>query len=94
MTSPALIRAVTFESDAVAIEYCIPAEDARLNGILRNHVVLVPADNQYLDLIEDALAAVRALLDDVLEDIPLLEAVPSIGPVTDNLQDLDMDDED
>ncbi len=84
----ALIRVIQFEPDtgSVAIEYCIPGMDVRENGVLLNHTLFVPGGDDYDDEIDALRDAARALLDDVLEDLPHLEPIRA--------RELDDDDDD
>jgi hypothetical protein len=74
-TNEPMIRAIQFEPDtgSVVIEYCIPSQDARENGVLMNHTLFVPGGDDYDDELDELRHAARALLEDVLEDLPHLE---------------------
>ena len=87
------IRAVTFEPDGSAVvEYCVPAVDARANGVIHNHTLYVPAGIDYDDELAAVTDAVKALLDDVLEDLPLLP--PAGRPVIEQADEQEDDDDD
>lgn len=72
--SRVLLRTVTFQpDDSVVLEYCIPTQDARENGVILNHTMAIPYGKDYDDEINAVHDAVLALIDDVLEDLPHLE---------------------
>lgn len=69
-----LLRTITFQPDeSVVLEYCIPSQDARENGVILNHTMAIPYGKDYDDEINAVHDAVFALIDDVLEDLPYLE---------------------
>lgn len=86
-----LVRSVTFEADgSVVLEYCIPAKDARANGVVLNHILSVPFGDEYDDEIDAVQDAALHLISDVLEDLPTLE--PYRPPAPDDDDDDDDDD--
>lgn len=88
-----LLRGLTFEPDgSVLIEYCIPAIDARQNGVVLNHTLYVPTGADYNDEIDAVQDAILALIGDVLEDLPNLE--PMRPPQPSDEDDDDDDDDD
>jgi len=87
-TRPAMIRALTFEVDGVVIDYCLPGQDARANGVILNHVMYIPTGGDYADEIEAVTFAAAALIADVLEDLP------NIQPMPEDIDDTDDDDDD
>lgn len=93
-TARILLRSITFQPDMSAIvEYCIPAQDARRNGVVLNHVMQVPYGDDYDDEIDAVQDAVLALIDDVLEDLPHLEPMSFTKPEDDDDDDDDEDEE-
>lgn len=89
-----LVRSVVFNPDGSAVlEYCIPAQDARRNGVVLNHVLSIPYGDDYDDEIDDVVDAVLALISDVLEDLPHLEPIRQDEP-EDTADDADDDDDD
>lgn len=91
-----LIRAISFEAEAsaVVIEYCQPDQDARVNGVLLNHTLFIPAGSDYDDEISALQTAACGLLEDVLEDLPALEPIQAQRQVDDDDDDDDDDDGD
>lgn len=79
-----IIRSVQWLDDGVAIEYLSPAEDLKANGVTVNHVLAVPAGDDYDDELEVLTEAAHALLEDVLEDLPRLDAVSFEDPEDDD----------
>lgn len=72
-----LVRGVTFDPDgSVVVEYCAPDQDLKANGVVVNHILMVPVGDQYDDEIETVLTAIQALLVDVLEDLPVMKPMP------------------
>lgn len=90
-----LLRNVTFQPDnSILLEYCIPSQDARENGVVLNHVMSIPYGQDYDDEIDAVHDAVLALIDDVLEDLPNLQPLRGTQPTIDEDEDEDDDDED
>jgi hypothetical protein len=88
-----LLRTITFQpDDSVVLEYCIPAQDARENGVILNHTMAIPYGKDYDSEIDAVHDAVIALIDDVLEDLPDLE--PLNPSDIDDEDDEDQDDDD
>ncbi len=70
------IRGISFEPDgATVLEYCIPAKDARANGVVLNHILRIPYGDQYDDEIDAVTDAALLLINDVLEDLPHLDPI-------------------
>jgi hypothetical protein len=89
-TARILLRSITFQPDMSAVvEYCIPAQDARQNGVVLNHIMQVPYGDDYDDEIDAVQDAVLALIDDVLEDLPHLEPMSFSKPEEDDEDDDD-----
>jgi hypothetical protein len=92
LTRP-IVRSIVFDDDGAAvIEYCVPAQDVRDNGVVLNHLLSVPREDQYDDEIDAVTDAVQALLADVLEDFPTM--APFTLPRLDDTDDTDPDDTD
>ena len=92
-----LVRSVVFNPDnSVVLEYCIPAQDARANGVVLNHVLSIPYGDDYDNEIDDVLDVVLHLISDVLEDLPHLEPIRPHEPASsaDDEDDEDDDDDD
>lgn len=65
MTSPQhIIRGATFDGDSggFVIEYLTPASDIRANGLVHNHALLIPAEDPFIDLLEDLEASLQRAL--------------------------------
>lgn len=76
-----IIRTLTFSQDgSVGIDFMEPLADIRENDLLMNHVLFVPAEDEYDDEIDALRDAALYLLADALEDFrrmpPLTEAPP------------------
>lgn len=76
-----IIRALTFSQDgSVGIDFMEPLADLRENDLLMNHVLFVPAEDEYDDELDALRDAAQELLADALEDFrrmpPLTEAPP------------------
>lgn len=85
-----LVRSVAFQpDDSVVLEYCIPDQDARENGVVLNHVMSVPYGKDYDGEVDAVRDAVLELIDDVLEDLPHLAPLGVAQP-----DDEDDDDDD
>lgn len=77
MTRPArLIRSLQWSDEGVAMEFITLTEDLKANGVVLNHVLTVPAGDDYDDELEALTEAAHALLEDVLEDLPRLDPLP------------------
>lgn len=88
-----VLRGLTFQPDgSVALEFCIPNLDAYRNGVVFNHMLLVPFGADYDDEIMVVKEAVIALIDDVMEDVPNLET--ALPEQDDDDEDDDEDDDD
>lgn len=100
MASPAdwnrvVLRTVQFEPDgSVVIEYCIPAKDARENGVVLNHIMSVPYGQDYDDEIDAVHDAALELISDVLEDLPNLAPIRPPQPREERDDDGDDDEDD
>lgn len=85
-----MLRTVSFEdTGAVVLEYCIPAQDARENGVVLNHILQVPYGQDYDEEIDAVHDALLALVSDVLEDLPHLEPLRPRAPEPDDDDDDD-----
>lgn len=62
------ITNVGFLPDGIEIGYIRVPRDVRKNGLLWTHSVLVPIGSDYDEEIETFMDALRALLDDALDD--------------------------
>lgn len=82
-----IIRSIQWSDDGVAIEYMSPAEDLKANGVTLNHVLVVPAGDDYDDELEALTESAHFLLEDVLEDVPRLEAISFDDPDDDDDED-------
>lgn len=91
-----MLRAVSFEDNgSVVLEYCIPAQDARENGVVLNHILRVPYGQEYDEEIDAVHDALLALVSDVLEDLPHLQPLRAReAPEGDDEDDEDDDDDD
>lgn len=88
-----LVRSVAFQPDeSVVLEYCIPDQDVRQNGVVLNHVMSIPYGQDYDDEIDAVRHATLALIDDILEDLPRLEPLAVAPPEDDDDEDDDDDD--
>jgi hypothetical protein len=63
-----LITAVRFEEAGVVVEF----DEVYPNRLIRQQVLIVPFDGDYLDEVMAMQAAIEALVDDVLEDTTLM----------------------
>lgn len=61
------VRGVAFHHDGLTIEYA-SQQDLRGNGLMKNHVLFVPAIDQYAELLDDLIDAVQIALKRGLED--------------------------
>lgn len=87
-----LLRGLNIEPNGdMLVEYCIPSLDARQNGVILNHTLLVPMGADYDDELEAVQESILALIRDVLEDFPELE--PLRLPQAADDEDDDDDDE-
>lgn len=86
------IKSITFEDEGVVINYITPKQDIKANGVVVNHVLLVPYDDDYEDEIEALFEASHALLEDVLEDLPQLDPMPELEREEEPDDDNDDDD--
>lgn len=90
-----LLRTITFQpDDSIVLEYCIPDQDARENGVILNHTMAIPYGKDYDSEIDAVHDAVLALIDDVLEDLPHLEPLRPSHIDDDEDDENDEDDED
>ena len=76
-----LIRGIQFDIEGgVAVDYMDPLTDMRENRLVINHVLYVPADDQYDDEIDALQSAAQELLADALDDLgrlpPLVPGPP------------------
>jgi hypothetical protein len=84
-----LIRTITFQDEGLVIEYCHPGQDARSNGVVLNHAMLIPHGSDYDEEIDTLTEAAAALLLDVLEDLPVLQPLLRAGDEDDDEDDDD-----
>lgn len=85
------IHSISFQPNGdVAIEYVVPRDDVKVNGLMHQHAVIIPADDDYDDEIENVQEAAQHLLLDVLDDLKNLPALELEEPNTTD----DDDDED
>lgn len=71
---------VDAETGGVVLEYLTPASDVRTNGLVVNHALLIPPEDQFAEIIDALEAALQAALTDALamfEDAAALD-VPSL----------------
>lgn len=86
-----LIRSISFDIDGgVAVDYMDVMGDLRANGLVINHVLYVPAEDQYDDEIDALQSAAQELLADALDDLGRL---PPLVPEPPSDDDDDEDDE-
>lgn len=69
-----LVRGLAIHSDGMTIDYLVPEQDVRDNGLLQNRVLLVPAIEDYSSVLDDVIEAIHALLGRALEDFNTLPA--------------------
>lgn len=76
ITPRRVLRNVAFLDDgSVSVEYFTPAEDLKASGVVVSHVVRIPTGASYDDEIDALIDRTTELLEDVLEDLPSLEAL-------------------
>lgn len=78
-----IVRSLAFHTDGVSFDYADPDLDVRENGLISNHVLLVPFSDQYADQIEALMDAGHALLGAALEDFtttPVRQVMPEDRP--------------
>lgn len=63
-----IVSGITFEEDAVVIQYMQPNRDLRENGLLLQHALSIPVEDDYDDEIRDLIEAAHLLLLDALDD--------------------------
>lgn len=87
MTTPQhIIRGLSFDPDSggFVIEFITPTADVRTNGLILNHALLIPAEDPFIDLLEDLEAslqrALRAGLRQFHDAPPAEVAVEDEGP--------------
>lgn len=63
-----VLRGVTFDdqSESVVIEYMTPDRDVKRNGICLNHAVMIPALDEFRELLLDLHEACQRALQDSL----------------------------
>lgn len=91
-----LIHAVTFDdAGGMTVEYMVPRDDVKANGIVTSHAISIPAGDDYDDEIEFVRAAAQHLLADVLDDLDDLPPYDFDADKADDLLDAgDGDDDD
>lgn len=57
------------------MEYTEPGVDTKVNGLVHNHVLFIPAGSDYDEGLEDFHEAMQALLCDAIEDLTLAQSV-------------------
>lgn len=64
MSDQHIIRGVSFDADSggYVIEYLTPANDIRNTGLVLNHALLIPAEDPFIDLLEDLEASMQRAL--------------------------------
>lgn len=86
-----IIRALNFDPDGgVSFDFMEPYADIRENDLVMNHVLFVPADDEYEDEIDALRDAAQYLLADALEDfrrMPPLTATEFPTPDDDDDED-------
>lgn len=89
MTPELQIRNIDMAENGMALSYIRLPTDARKNGLVWQHNVLVPYGSDYDDEIADVVVALKALLVDVLDDEDRAEV---IEPIQENEEEDDEDD--
>lgn len=56
------------------IQFYTPEADVKANGVIQLHTLIVPAEDDYDDEIEEIVSKIKFLITDVLEDMPNLPA--------------------
>ena len=72
-----LIRAIGFSAvGEMTVEYTIPAEDFKANGLMASHSLTVPPGQSYGPALDQIVRAVELLLEEArrdLSDVPALK---------------------
>ncbi len=63
-----LIRACSIDAETggLVLEYLTPDSDVRNNGLVLNHALLVPPEDQFLGLIDQVETVLQEVLQEVL----------------------------
>lgn len=69
-----VITSVDLSAAGLGIAYFAPGEGLKANGVVLAHSISIPHGDEYDEEIDAVIAAVTALLDDVLEDLPVMDA--------------------
>lgn len=80
---------VTFGPETVDIAYQVLPDDIKQNGLQKQSILRIPRGSDYEDEIYDAEEAIRALLEDAVEDLSIALAI-----VPRNLDEEEEDEED
>lgn len=88
MSDRHIIRGISFDADSggYVIEYLTPARDIRATGLVLNHALLIPAEDPFIDLLEDLESSVQRALNAGLalhadgEPLPLVEDPDDSSP--------------
>lgn len=64
MSDQHIIRGVSFDADSggYVIEFLTPANDIRATGLVLNHALLIPAEDPFIDLLEDLEVSMQRAL--------------------------------
>lgn len=71
------IRGLAFHGEGVTVDYVVPEQDLRANGLVQNRVLLIPAIEDYAGLLDDLVDAAQALLGRAVDDF---HATPAEDP--------------
>jgi hypothetical protein len=71
MPSKYLIRNIGFTAEGeMILDFCLPAEDFKANGLAAAHTMTVPPGKTYGPDIDQIVRSVELLLDEVRRDFP------------------------
>lgn len=64
-----VVQAINFLPDgSVSLQYTTPSVDVRQNGLIANHVLLIPDTDEYLDDLDLLRRQAERVLDGAIED--------------------------
>lgn len=79
-----VIRGLAFHEAGVTFDYVIPEEDVKSNGLLFNRVLLVPATDEFAEVLDNLIDALHHALTTALTSFRDTPAADDVDPGEDD----------
>lgn len=84
-----VVRTLAFHGEGVTFDYVIPEEDIRSNGLVLNRVLLVPATDEFAELLDDLIDALHEALSTALASFNSTPVSEEVDPDDDEASPYD-----